>query len=328
MAIQLASNLIPRNGNTWPIAEDIHIKGGYRTVANIAARDAIDPMALKPGMLVFCSAEGQHFRLTQAAPTPNWVQESLRGPTGPTGAASTVPGPTGATGLEGPTGPTGLEGPTGPTGAASTVPGPTGPTGATGLEGPTGPTGATGLAGPTGPTGAASTVPGPTGPTGATGLEGPTGPTGPTGLEGPTGPTGPTGATGADADLNAITLNLPYDIGFCVPGYLDAPSTLYAGVLISRDVDVLSGTEHYASVSVAPDADVTFDLKQNNVVVGTIVFTTGSTTGTVTWNADVTLFAGDVLSLSTQATANPVLKDLFVTIVGRAAAPNGPMLLA
>ncbi len=248
-------------------------------------------MALKPGMLVFCSAEGQHFRLTQAAPTPNWVQESLRGPTGPTGAASTVPGPTGATGLEGPTGPTGLEGPTGPTGAASTVPGPTGPTGATGLEGPTGPTG-------------------------------------PTGLEGPTGPTGPTGATGADADLNAITLNLPYDIGFCVPGYLDAPSTLYAGVLISRDVDVLSGTEHYASVSVAPDADVTFDLKQNNVVVGTIVFTTGSTTGTVTWNADVTLFAGDVLSLSTQATANPVLKDLFVTIVGRAAAPNGPMLLA
>ncbi len=35
MAIQLASNLIPRNGNTWPIAEDIHIKGGYRTVANL-----------------------------------------------------------------------------------------------------------------------------------------------------------------------------------------------------------------------------------------------------------------------------------------------------
>ena len=36
MAIQIASDLVPRNGNTWPVVEDIFIKGGYRTVSTRA----------------------------------------------------------------------------------------------------------------------------------------------------------------------------------------------------------------------------------------------------------------------------------------------------
>ena len=115
MAIQLASNLVPRNDNTWPVVEDIFIKGGYRTVADLAARDAIDPSALKPGMMVFVQSENAHFKLDQVGP-PAWVQTGLEGPTGPAG-------------------PTGPQGPTGATGAVSTVAGPTGPTGPQGPAG-------------------------------------------------------------------------------------------------------------------------------------------------------------------------------------------------
>ena len=84
MAIQVTSNLVPRNGNTWPVVEDIFVKGGYRTVADLAARDAIDPSALKPGMMVFVQSENAHFKLDQVGP-PAWVQTGLEGPTGPAG---------------------------------------------------------------------------------------------------------------------------------------------------------------------------------------------------------------------------------------------------
>ena len=99
MAIQVASNLVPRNGNTWPVVEDIFVKGGYRTVADLAARDAIDPSALKPGMMVFVQSENAHFKLDQVGP-PAWVQTGLEGPTGPAGPTGAT-GPTGAAGFMG-----------------------------------------------------------------------------------------------------------------------------------------------------------------------------------------------------------------------------------
>lgn len=57
MPIQVASNLIPKNGAKWSIVEDTYVKGGLRVVADAAARDAIflDGTAvytLKMGMLL------------------------------------------------------------------------------------------------------------------------------------------------------------------------------------------------------------------------------------------------------------------------------------
>lgn len=57
MPIQVASNLIPKNGAKWPVVEDIYVKGGLRVVVDAAARDAIylDTTAkftLKDGMLL------------------------------------------------------------------------------------------------------------------------------------------------------------------------------------------------------------------------------------------------------------------------------------
>lgn len=64
MPIQVASNIIPKNGAKWHVVEDIYVKGGLRVVADAAARDAIylDTTAkftLKNGMLLITADTNQ-----------------------------------------------------------------------------------------------------------------------------------------------------------------------------------------------------------------------------------------------------------------------------
>ena len=61
MPIPVSSNLVPRNGNTWPVVEDIFIKGGYRTVSTRADLLAIPAENLKPGSSVFVRSERSLF---------------------------------------------------------------------------------------------------------------------------------------------------------------------------------------------------------------------------------------------------------------------------
>lgn len=51
MPITVSSFLTPRNGNTYPLLEDVHLKGGLQTYASQAELDAIDPEKLKHGMI-------------------------------------------------------------------------------------------------------------------------------------------------------------------------------------------------------------------------------------------------------------------------------------
>lgn len=60
MPVYLASNLLPKSSARWPALDDMYIRGGYRVVANLAARDAIyadsqQKNGLKIGMLVCCA---------------------------------------------------------------------------------------------------------------------------------------------------------------------------------------------------------------------------------------------------------------------------------
>jgi hypothetical protein len=127
--------------------------------------------------------------------------------------------------------------------------------------------------------------------------------------------------------MYAVTLNLPYDISLCVPGYLDTANRMYAGVLFSRTVDVLAAAPHIAQVTDAPTIAVTMDLLLNgSTLVGSVSLAGGATTATVTWNVDRTFVAGDRLTLHTDSTVDANMQNLFVTIVGRAAAPHGAML--
>lgn len=63
MAIQVASFLIPKNGNTWFLLEDKFIKGGLHVVADVVERDAIPDVNRKASMLVIVQADGKVWRL-------------------------------------------------------------------------------------------------------------------------------------------------------------------------------------------------------------------------------------------------------------------------
>lgn len=59
MPVSVSSILVPKSGAKWPVLDDAYIKGGYRVVANLAARDALytdsqQKLGLKIGMLVCC----------------------------------------------------------------------------------------------------------------------------------------------------------------------------------------------------------------------------------------------------------------------------------
>ena len=188
-------------------------RGGYRSVADIAERDAIPALRREAGMLVLTMSDGKVWRL--AADLAAWSEISLAGPQGPQGVAGVagpqgIPGVAGAAGAQGPAGPagaagvagakgdTGERGPAGPAGEA----GPQGIQGVAGVAGAKGDTGSQGPAGPAGPQGIQGNpgVAGATGPAGAAGAKGDTGSVGPQGepgVAGAVGPAGPAGVAGA-----------------------------------------------------------------------------------------------------------------------------------
>lgn len=81
-----------------PSHEARYGKGGYRTVATTADRDAIPSARLEAGMLVFVEADDAIYQL--GADLTTWAELQTVGATGPTGAVGSV-GATGATGAAG-----------------------------------------------------------------------------------------------------------------------------------------------------------------------------------------------------------------------------------
>lgn len=53
MPVNVISNLIPKNGGSFPVTEDTYVKGGWQSVADNTARDAIPVERRKEGMAVF-----------------------------------------------------------------------------------------------------------------------------------------------------------------------------------------------------------------------------------------------------------------------------------
>jgi hypothetical protein len=79
MPIQVASFLIPRNGQTWYILEDKYLKGGLRICADEAERTAIHPASLKQGMLVLLISDNKLYQLTDVA-NSTWVEYKASAP--------------------------------------------------------------------------------------------------------------------------------------------------------------------------------------------------------------------------------------------------------
>jgi len=179
-------------------------KGGYRSVADIAERDAIPQLRREAGMLVCVLTDGKVWRL--ASDLATWSEIGLAGPQGPQGVPG-VAGPQGPSGVAGARGEVGATGPQGVAGVPGPqgIPGVAGPEGAkgdTGLTGPQGPQGVAGAAGAQGPAGpqgvaGATGATGPQGIPGVAGAKGDSGDVGPQGIQGIAGAAGPAGAAGA-----------------------------------------------------------------------------------------------------------------------------------
>ena len=239
------------------------------------------------------------------------------GPIGPTGAAGTngtngmngATGATGTNGSNGATGPQGLQGVTGNVGATGAqgiqgVTGITGATGVQGIQGSTGVTGSTGIQGIQGVTGSTG-VQGIQGNTGATGATGPQGATGATGATGAQGPAGSQGATGLIAN-GSVAGNTPYwdgtswvtnssnifnnggnvGVGTTTPtvklevnGAAANAAALNAGSATTIDF----GLSNLAYTSATGTAITLQNLKNGGAY--TLVFTSTTATGTVTFSA-------------------------------------------
>lgn len=78
MPIQLASLIVPKNSNTWYLMEDIYLKGGLQVVANSAARDALNPLNRKAGMIVITQDDKKIWQLGDDLVTWNDVLANSR----------------------------------------------------------------------------------------------------------------------------------------------------------------------------------------------------------------------------------------------------------
>lgn len=101
MSIRLSTNLRPANNNTWPLIEDIHVKGGFRVVTTVVDLDSVNQASRKAGMMVRTSDDGKLWSLD--GDLINWTELNLSGAQG-------LPGPAGPAGSTGPAGPLGLTG--------------------------------------------------------------------------------------------------------------------------------------------------------------------------------------------------------------------------
>lgn len=74
MPITVISNIIPANNLTFPIVEDIHLKGGLRVVDSQTERDNINATARKAGMYVYVISTGMMYYLDGDLTT--WLEVS------------------------------------------------------------------------------------------------------------------------------------------------------------------------------------------------------------------------------------------------------------
>jgi hypothetical protein len=106
----------------------------------------------------------------------------------------------------------------------------------------------------------------------------------------------------------------PYDLLMFSPG-VPANSALMARVVIPRIITLpISLTGSYASATVAATAATVLTLAKNGSSIGTVNFALGATAGTFTFSSAVTTAAGDVLTVTNQATADATLANISITL--------------
>lgn len=73
MPIFVIDTIRPKNGGAFPVAEDSDLKGGFRSVADVTARDAIPTEQRKVGMLVYTAATDAYWKLGVGLGNGDWT---------------------------------------------------------------------------------------------------------------------------------------------------------------------------------------------------------------------------------------------------------------
>ena len=136
-----------------------------------------------------------------------------------------------------------------------------------------------------------------------------------------------TGPAGANYDPDTTVLNLPYDIGLFISGLMSATSTVVGSFLATRTVSLKANLPgSLARAKVAPSNSVVYNITVDGVIKGQVTFNTGSTVGTFSWATGLNVTAGQLIEIVTPSTLEASIKDVSITLVGIAQAPNGVML--
>jgi hypothetical protein len=94
-------------------------------------------------------------------------------------------------------------------------------------------------------------------------------------------------------------------------------SQVMGRIIIPRAVSLpASLTGSYSSSIAAATGSTTLTLAKNGTSIGSVNFAAGATSATFTFASAVSLAAGDVLTLTNQATADATLANVSVSLVG------------
>lgn len=115
-------------------------------------------------------------------------------------------------------------------------------------------------------------------------------------------------------------LVIPYDIAFFIAGNMTTASTIVGAFLAARAITLpASAAGSLAMCGTAPAGTVVYDVQQNGAHVGSVTFV-ASTTGFVSFDAQVNLNAGDVFTVVTPGVVDASIANVYITMVGTAVA--------
>ena len=116
--------------------------------------------------------------------------------------------------------------------------------------------------------------------------------------------------------LGALAGAQPYDIASFYPG-VPGSAALLLRFAAPRSVTLPQNlTGSHASAGTAATAQTDIGIQVNGVSKGTVRFAAAATTATFIFSTQVTLAAGDVLTLAAPGSADATLADISITLAG------------
>jgi len=108
----------------------------------------------------------------------------------------------------------------------------------------------------------------------------------------------------------------PYDLLMFFPG-APAGNQVMGRIIVPRAITLpASLTGSYGSSIAAATGSTTLTLAKNGVSIGTVNFAAGASSATFTFASAVSFTAGDLLTLTNQATADTTLANMSLSLVG------------